>query len=177
MLRTKSAAELVRLNKTDFWIQLESRYRPINITSYAMLSYTEGKYVQPENVLSTPPPPIQAPLALTWDIQNWLEYRLQPLMPNEFPTASEVSRTVVLRSSQVSSKAGVEWTVNNNAWTENDEHLGDTPLITHRLMSELHISLRYIRRDRRLSQTLMLRSEIMRAGIRREMSLLPRWAR
>ncbi|GAM83067.1 hypothetical protein ANO11243_010530 [Dothideomycetidae sp. 11243] len=90
LFTTKSEAELKQLGKTNFWIQMETRYRPVNITSYAILSYTDcaGCDTNTPNA-----PPSTPPLTITNEVQNWLEYTLESLTPNNFPPSSEVNRT------------------------------------------------------------------------------------
>ena len=127
LLRTKTERELQSLGKSMFWIQLESRYRPINVTSYALLSYKTSPHFN-KTVPSSPP--ADAPLSLTNEGQDWLEYTLQPLYPNSFPGAQEVSRQVVLTSAQLLAQSGVFWSVNNRTWTESNEHLGNTSYST-----------------------------------------------
>lgn len=55
-----------------------------------------------------------------------MEYTLQPLRPNGFPSAKEVTRQVVLRSSQLLASSGLFWSVQNHTWTETNQHLGNT---------------------------------------------------
>lgn len=123
LLTTKSEEELRKLNKTNFWIQLESRYRPVNLTSYAILSYEDCE--TPTQPIPSSPP-AETPLLITNDIQDWMEYTLQPIKPNNFPSLDQVSRTVIMASAQRQFVNTIEWTINNRSWTEVDEHLGDT---------------------------------------------------
>ena len=125
LLKTKTDEELKQLGKSIFWIQLETRYRPINVTSYAVL-----KYVSADSGNQTVPAssPAKQPLVITNDIQDWLEYTLEPLQPNNFPSAGQVTRTVYLRSDQLIPQGTKTafWSVNNRTWGERNEHLGDT---------------------------------------------------
>ena len=123
LLHTKTESELRRLGKSIFWIQLETRYRPINVTSYALLSYSTSLAVD-HTIPSLPP--AKAPLTITKQIQDWLEYTLQPLNPNGFPNAKEVTRQVVLSSAQLLASSGVFASVQNRTWTESNEHLRNT---------------------------------------------------
>ena len=123
VLRTKTENELRSLGKSVFWIQLETRYRPINVTSYALLSYNTNLVVDQSTPSS---PPATPPLILTNQIQDWLEYTLEPLVPNGFPSAREVSRQVILSSAQLAAASGVFASVQNRTWTESNEHLGNT---------------------------------------------------
>ena len=123
LLQTKTEDELRRLGKTSFWIQLEGRYRPINTTSYAVLSYTTNNVVNQTTALV---PPTKAPLTIPNKVQDWLEYELEPLKPNGFPSADKVDREVVLTSAQLVATSGVFAAVENRTWTESNQHLGDT---------------------------------------------------
>ncbi len=127
LLRTMSESELRRSGKSNFWIQLDTRLRPVNVTSYALLSYNTSL-----NIDHTVPtsPPTQPPLNITNEVQDWLEYALQPLQPNDFPTAAEVSRQVVLTSAQLLANNYLYWSANNRTWAESNEHLDDTPYNT-----------------------------------------------
>lgn len=118
ILRTKTEDELQQLGKSLFWIQLETRYREQNNTFYAVLQYeTEDS----TNTAVPTSPPTEKPIDIPYSLQNWLEYRLEPLEDNDFPKANEVSRQVFLTSSQIIRNSGYFWTVNNRTWTEEDE--------------------------------------------------------
>ncbi|ETS84437.1 hypothetical protein PFICI_02462 [Pestalotiopsis fici W106-1] len=125
LLRTKTEDEVTRLGKSLFWVQVESRYRPVNVTSYAFLQYTNssvGNRTVPASAPATPP------LEISNDIQGWLEYTLEPLEDNGFPAADQVSRTVYLYSSQIFANSTPPfWAVNNRTWTDENQHLGGTP--------------------------------------------------
>jgi L-ascorbate oxidase len=123
LLHTKTESELQMLGKSIFWVQLETRYRPTNVTSYALLSY---KTDQRFNSSIPSSPPADAPLNLPNHVQNWMEYTLEPLEPNGFPSTHEVSRQVYLTSAQLSAQNGLFWTANNRTWTETNQHLGNT---------------------------------------------------
>lgn len=125
LLKTKTDEELARLNKTIFWMQLERRYRPLNSTSYAVLRYNTKKQQNPAPIPTSPPS--SAPLNITNDIQDWLEYQLSPLAPNGFPDSSLVTRRVYLDSAQLFDNSGIYMAVNNRTWTEDREHIGPTP--------------------------------------------------
>ncbi|KAJ9257400.1 hypothetical protein DTO207G8_2154 [Paecilomyces variotii] len=124
LLRTKSESELQHLGKSMFWVQFETRFRPINTTSYAVLSYKTNLSL---NHTIPSSPPAQTPLTLSTDVQSWLEYTLEPLQPNDFPTADQVTRQVILVSESLVARSGQFQTINNHTWTEHNEHLGGTP--------------------------------------------------
>jgi L-ascorbate oxidase len=123
LLHTKTGSELRRLGKSMFWVQLESRYRPTNVTSYALLSYRTNLDL---NQTTPSSPPAKAPLTITNQVQQWLEYTLQPLHPNGFPSAKEVSRQVFLRSEQLVAQSGIFWSVENRTSTDSNQHLHNT---------------------------------------------------
>lgn len=122
LLHTKTEDELRTLGKSNFWIQLESRYRPVNVTSYAVLSYTQN----PPNQTTALAPPQDRPLTFTNQIYDWLEYTLEPLVPNGFPTADKVTRQVFLTSDELIAKNGIYASVENHTWTEINQHRGNT---------------------------------------------------
>ncbi|KAL3474868.1 L-ascorbate oxidase [Aspergillus californicus] len=134
LLQTKSEEELALLGKRVFWIQVESRTRPVNSTYYALLEYDTpspasasgpGPASGPE--LEIPiAPPLEKPLSIPYDPTTWLEYTLRPLKPNNFPPASAVHRTVYLSSSQFLVPSGRYWTINNRTWTEKNTHQGNS---------------------------------------------------
>ncbi|KAL6849008.1 hypothetical protein ACO1O0_008538 [Amphichorda felina] len=122
ILQTKNESELQELGMKQFWIQLESRYRPTNITSWALLSYNisnSAPVAVPEK------PPANKVLSLTYNVQQWLEYSLKPMKPNGFPTVDQVTRTVYLRAAELLS-SHVFWSINNHTWTDENEHYNHT---------------------------------------------------
>ncbi|GAB1212780.1 hypothetical protein ATERTT37_001927 [Aspergillus terreus] len=126
LLHTKTEDELRRLGKSAFWIQMESRYRPMNVSSYALLSYNTPSDLAFNQTTDLVPPEKQ-PLTLPNKVYDWLEYVLEPLEPNGFPTADKVNRTVVLTSLQLIAKEGVYAAVSNRTWTETNQHRNNTP--------------------------------------------------
>ena len=86
LFRAKSQAELNEAKKQSYFLQMETRERPTNLTSYAVISYSGN---------STVSPPSTSPLTLPPTIKGWLDYDISPLEPYDlFPTV--VSRSVVL---------------------------------------------------------------------------------
>ncbi|EED21012.1 multicopper oxidase, putative [Talaromyces stipitatus ATCC 10500] len=75
LLRTKTEDELKVLGKTDFWVQIESRYREENSTFYALLSYTSNQSAS----AAPSSPPGQHPVSIPYSLQDWMEYTLEPL--------------------------------------------------------------------------------------------------
>lgn len=137
LLKTKTVEELAQLGKSLFYIQIESRYRPANVTSYAFLQYVSGDGANGSNSTTainignrTIPAsaPATPPLTITNEIYDWLEYTLTPLEDNDFPSADQVTRTVYLYNAQIAGPTGQKfWSVNNHTWTEGNEHLAATP--------------------------------------------------
>ena len=123
LLQAKNESELERLDKSMFWIQVQTRFRPTNVTSYAILKYTNVSLGNNNTIPANPP--AKPPLQISTNIQNWLEYTLEPLKPNGFPPASEVTRTVYLDAAQRLLPKHQFWTVSNHTWSEVDEHLGN----------------------------------------------------
>jgi len=106
LLKTMSNQQLSRLNKTDFFIQLEDRLRPSTPTSYAVLRY---KQACSDERKPAPAMPQAKPNNITTNITeivSWAEYALQPLGPNDFPSAAEVTRRIVITSQQIWSSNG-----------------------------------------------------------------------
>ncbi|KAF9638704.1 putative l-ascorbate oxidase protein [Lasiodiplodia theobromae] len=73
----------------QFYLQLETRDRPSSLTTYAVLDY------------------------------GWLDDELHPLTPRpDFPTADEVTRTVVMDIYQLNNGGRIQWTQNDISWYE-----------------------------------------------------------
>ena len=125
LFRAKTEDELRSLGKSMFWVQLETRYRPINTTSYALLSYNTNLTFT-FNQTTPSSPPANPPLTIPNHIQDWLEYTLEPLYPNDFPSAEEVTRQVYLSAAQLAAPSGLFQSADNRTWTETDEHLENT---------------------------------------------------
>ncbi|KAH7067175.1 L-ascorbate oxidase-like protein [Paraphoma chrysanthemicola] len=109
LLCTKTAQELG--NQTDFYIQLETKDRPAVYTGYGVLRYSKA-----EPVITTFPS--AKPLTLSNATYDFLEYALEPLAPNGFPSASEVTRRVYINNVQIAQSTTI-WQLNGLNWTEN----------------------------------------------------------
>ncbi|PYI00886.1 putative multi-copper oxidase [Aspergillus sclerotiicarbonarius CBS 121057] len=130
LLETKSREWLERQGKTSFWIQIETRYRAINSTFYAILSYEDTHL--PLNTTVPTSPPAKKPVHIPYALEDWVEYTFEPLYDNHFPSSDKVTREVYINSTQIQSPVGTFWTLNNHTWTELDEHeKGSSPLDTH----------------------------------------------
>ncbi|KAK3672192.1 hypothetical protein LTR78_007945 [Recurvomyces mirabilis] len=122
IFRTKSAQELG--SQTDFIIQFVSADRPSIYTGYGVLRYGAGNPV----ITTAPATP---PLNLTKPSYSWLEYSLQPLWPNNFPTASEVTRQVIIYDRQVLTHTDI-WRLNGDQWNDTSPpYPGDTPYLVN----------------------------------------------
>lgn len=115
LFSTKSQEELN--GKTDFLIQFETRDRPTVYTGYGVLRYSGGE----PTIVKGPSSP---PLLLPNSTYSWLEYALEPLVPNDFPTADEVTRRVTIYDRQVLAHTTI-WRLSGNQW--NDSTIYDTP--------------------------------------------------
>ncbi|KAI9726641.1 MAG: bck1-like resistance to osmotic shock [Chrysothrix sp. TS-e1954] len=122
LLKTKTASEIEKEQKTDYWIQLENRDRPVNVTSYALLSYSMPKTNKKRASPSTEVPKTK-PITLPYPVGGWLEYALEPLHPNTFPLAHEVTRRVYLKNLQIftkpDSKGESYWVDSGHSWRAN----------------------------------------------------------
>ncbi|THY68530.1 L-ascorbate oxidase [Aureobasidium pullulans] len=110
---TKTIDELKGLNRTQFWIQFETRDRPSLYRGYASLRYTSSGAKR----AIIPPAPSIPPLSLPNTTYSWLEYSLQPLIPNNFPTAAEVTRRITMTVQQFQN-GSIYWSQNGLNWTD-----------------------------------------------------------
>ncbi|KOS18373.1 L-ascorbate oxidase [Escovopsis weberi] len=123
LFRTKTCEELKKLGRLDFYIQIESRERPTVVTNYAVLRYGGancsfgGEAGQGMLSLSTTSYPRHPPLKLPPTIAGFLDYKLEPLYPNDFPSAAEVTRRVYLDAQQVVN-GWLVWRSNNVSWAD-----------------------------------------------------------
>lgn len=105
---TKTKEELG--NQTDYYIQFETKDRPAVYTGFGVLRYHNA---QPQIIKA----PTKAPLVLSNATYDYLEYALEPLVPNDFPHASEVTRRVRINNVQLQQSATI-WQLNGLNWTE-----------------------------------------------------------
>ena len=94
--------------KTDYLIQFETKDRPTVYYRYGVLRYAGGT---PSITMG----PLEPPIALSNATYNWLEYALEPLKPNGFPSADEVTRRVVIYDRQVFTRTDI-WRINGDQW-------------------------------------------------------------
>ena len=115
IFQAKSEQELN--GKTDYLIQLETKDRPTVWYGYGVLRYSKG----PLSIMTAPKEP---PLTLSNATYAWLEYALEPLEPNNFPSADEVTRRVVIYDRQVFTRTDI-WRLSGDQW--NTSTIYDTP--------------------------------------------------
>jgi L-ascorbate oxidase len=119
LFKAKTVDELRLLSnrtKSYFWIQYETRDRPVNVTGLALLSYKLPAQ-SPVPSLPTNKKVMDLP-SITYD---WLEYALEPLDDNEsdpFPEATEVTRRITISVEQLTRGASI-WMQNQLSWVEN----------------------------------------------------------
>ncbi|CAI7632070.1 unnamed protein product [Penicillium pancosmium] len=113
LLTAKSEAELKKVNKRHFYIQLTTLARPKTLTNFAVLQYPGGIDVDLKAVPSPPPLPV-AEIA-----QGWLDYELESLdLDQGFPKLEEVTRRIIIDVHQNVSDH-VIWLQNGYDWVQN----------------------------------------------------------
>ncbi|QYS93373.1 hypothetical protein H0G86_000752 [Trichoderma simmonsii] len=124
LFKTKTCAELALFKKLDFYLQIESRDRPRIIASYAVLRYSntcstlQHRHLYGRQVPTTTLPS-ERPIDLPPTIEGFLDYKLEPLVPNDVPSSDEVSRRVFVYSQQQIDKY-VFWTDNGVSWADDN---------------------------------------------------------
>lgn len=122
LLTTKTEEELD--GKTDFLFQYETKDRPAVFHGYGVLRYSGGE----PQITTAPTSPV---LTLSNQTYAWAEYALEPLYPNDFPTASEVTRRIIIDSRQLRIGPTV-WHINDLSWNETTNPLpGDEPYLVN----------------------------------------------
>ncbi|KAF2724415.1 multicopper oxidase [Polychaeton citri CBS 116435] len=120
IFQAKTAEELA--GETDYLIQFETKNRPAVYHGYGVLRYSPGNV----SIVAAPSSP---PLALSNATYDWLEYALEPLKPNNFPTAAEVTRRVDIDLRQVATDT-IIWRANGLQWNESSvPYAGDVPYL------------------------------------------------
>jgi L-ascorbate oxidase len=114
VIQAKTPEQLSQLNRSSFFMKMQTKERPTVYTGYALFRYNSS-----DTILHTP-------TTVAWnspnDTYNFLEYTLEPLTPNDFPSASEVTRRLTMSVSQRGSSTGyIHWYENNLNWTERRE--------------------------------------------------------
>jgi L-ascorbate oxidase len=117
VLKTKSLQELG--NQSDFYIQFETKNRPQIYHGYGVLRYSNTA-----RGISLQSRPAVPPLTLTNATYDWLEYALEPLNANDFPTAAEVTRRITIYDRQVFVQSrSIVWHMNGLRWNETSNPL------------------------------------------------------
>lgn len=115
LLKTKSVDDISGSSgKTDFVIQFETKDRPSVYRGFGVLRYSN---TTTETSITSAPQ--IAPLRLPNDTYNFLEYALEPLVPNGFPSASEVTRRVHITNQQLL-QSTIIWQLSGLNWTEDE---------------------------------------------------------
>ncbi|KAK5998734.1 Laccase-like multicopper oxidase 1 [Cladobotryum mycophilum] len=118
LFKTKSCDDLKKLGRLDYYMQIETRDRPTVVTNYAVVRYSNTCKLEGSDLhVPTTSYPKTAPIKLPPTINGFLDYKLEPFYPNNFPSASEVTRRVHLNAQQVMNK-WLTWRNNNISWTE-----------------------------------------------------------
>ncbi|KAJ2989649.1 hypothetical protein NUW58_g3367 [Xylaria curta] len=121
LLKTKTCDELKSFGKLDFYMQLESRDRTSVVTNYAILRYDGSKCNSTISTKDLHVPvnanPLTTPIQLPPTVNGFLDYVLQPLEPNDFPAATEVTRRIVINVQQIVNQ-WYAWENNGVRWTD-----------------------------------------------------------
>ncbi|KAJ4304489.1 hypothetical protein N0V90_000015 [Kalmusia sp. IMI 367209] len=119
LLKTKSCDELRKIGRLDYYFQIESRERPVISTSYALLRYRNTCNISEDSTQRLPKNsyPLNRPINIPPTINGFLDYQLQPLVPNNFPKASEVTRRIILNN-QIIEDGFFIWRDANVSWSE-----------------------------------------------------------
>ncbi|KAI1272699.1 Cupredoxin [Xylaria sp. FL0933] len=133
LLKTKSCDELKSFGKLDFYFQIESRDRTAVVTNYAILRYDGSKCnASFSGHVPTNSNPSKTPVSLPPTVNGYLDYVLEPLEANDFPTSAEVTRRIIINVQQVVDK-WFAWRDNNVSWTEDatDPLVHTTPSVPY----------------------------------------------
>ncbi|TQN67917.1 Multicopper oxidase aurL2 [Colletotrichum shisoi] len=107
---------------TDYLIQLETKDRPQVYHGYGVLRYSKA---EPQITTAPAAPPVK----FSRMSFEWAEYALEPLEPNNFPTASQVTRHIHIDNRQLSTQT-ILWEMNGLQWNETSTpYPGDQPYL------------------------------------------------
>jgi L-ascorbate oxidase len=117
LFKTKRRSDLT---KSQFFMQMETRDRPSLTRSYAVLDYQlPSSKRAPRSITSLTLPPGEPPLTLPSATFGWLDHKLLSLFPNpDFPSASEVTRRVTIRTHQIIRNGSIMWAQDDSPWIE-----------------------------------------------------------
>ncbi|KAK2041127.1 L-ascorbate oxidase [Colletotrichum somersetense] len=122
ILKTKTEDELQ--GTTDHLIQFETKDRPVVYYGYGVLRYSKA----PPQIITAPDVP---PLTFSNKTYEWAEYALEPLVPDDFPSASEVTRRIHIDIRQLT-KHSILWQMNGLDWNETSvPYPGDMPYLVY----------------------------------------------
>ncbi|GKT51000.1 multicopper oxidase aurL2 [Colletotrichum spaethianum] len=122
IFQAKSEEELN--GTTDYLIQLETKDRPKVYHGYGVLRYSKA---QPQ-ITTAPAVP---PLVFSNKTYEWAEYALEPLEPNNFPKASEVTRRIYIDNRQLATQTTL-WQLNGLQWNDTSSpYPGDRPYLVN----------------------------------------------
>jgi L-ascorbate oxidase len=135
IFRAKSAEELAG-GPAVFTIQFETKERPEVYYGYGVLRYSNTTGIKTTGINTTginttginkteliATAPATPPLTLSNITYDWLEYALEPLKPNDFPTGDEVTRRVYIYDRQVLNTQSIVWQLNGLRWNETSDPL------------------------------------------------------
>ncbi|KAK8158028.1 Cupredoxin [Phyllosticta citrichinensis] len=124
LVKGLSCDQIRAMDRTQFYMQAQTRDRPTSFTSFAILDFgTSCDFNATKHIDNLEPPP-KPPIHLPPTVQGWLDYDLQNLTPEpDFPTADEVTRTVYVNIFQLttdlkSKDEHVTWLQNGVSWYE-----------------------------------------------------------
>lgn len=129
LFQAKTVAELAAEgNKTDFYLQYETRERPALLRSYAVVRYSPSTNSTLSRRAPPPPPklPAEPPVEITNTTYDWLEYKLEALNPKGhgqgMPSLEEITRRVIIDTWQIGEEGTEQtiWVMNNLTWTADD---------------------------------------------------------
>jgi L-ascorbate oxidase len=118
LFKTKRRSEL---EKSQYFMQIETRDRPSVVRSYAILDYKipSSKRVPLPPVPRLTLPVGNPPLALPPTTLGWLDYKLLSLFSDpDFPKSSEVTRRVTIRTHQIIGRGSIIWAQDESPWIE-----------------------------------------------------------
>jgi L-ascorbate oxidase len=111
LLKTKTKAQLEKDGLSgNYFLQLENRERPTVTQSFAVLTYNR----KVEDIK----PPTKSVITLPPTTRGFLDYKLSPLIPNDFPTAAEVTRRVVVTVQQIAGNLADKGATGLFTWEE-----------------------------------------------------------
>ena len=120
LFKTKSLAEVQKdqsSGRSAYYLQLETRERPTLTKGYALLAYPDQGVVRNTTASITATIPDPDPLTLPNTTLGFLDYQLQPLKSNDFPSLSEVTRRVTITVQQIVNGT-ITWAENGLPWFE-----------------------------------------------------------